>query len=84
MFPQDLRIGGVFCDDFPHNCRELSAFGPIMGVTRRRGALSKLLAGLAFSQPPLTSAGLAQRLLPHYYDAYGSNWPPRPVTRPDA
>jgi hypothetical protein len=31
IFPQDLRIGGTFCDVFRHICRELSAFRRIMG-----------------------------------------------------
>jgi hypothetical protein len=36
--------------------------------------MSKLFAGLAFSQTPPISAGLAQRLLPHYYEEHG--WSP--------
>lgn len=68
--PQDLRIGGFGCDDLGRFCRELSAFGPIMHVEDGPAVcadVSKSFAGLAFLQTPPTSAGLAQRLLPHYY-----------------
>jgi len=42
-----------------------------------------IFVGLAFLRAPLTSAGLAQRLLPHYYDVQGYDLAKDPTEAPD-